>query len=140
MENTIKNLLEIQQRLLEQTKLETEAKLQVVLTTKELIDKQNEFIRINQKIDESIEQIKSALFYISNSFPKLESIDDKLQAMIVILQIMVSIMTNVSGVSKEIVDKLQNHILKLTELSIMNPRNNFENFNSNKSDVSFTNK
>lgn len=139
MDQGIKDLLEIQTKLVEQARLDTEAKLQVIKSTEDLIRKQDEFLTINKSIYDSITEIKGSIATILSSVKPIESVDIQLKQITVVLQMFVAIIANVNNVSKEAAEKLQDHILRLSELSVLSGKqtNNFENFIASNSKVKF---
>lgn len=130
MTETIADLLKLQEELLSQTRKETEAKLQVVKTTEELIKIQKEYQTNHEKIDAALKLI---IEKVTNLVP-LKNVESQLDLVVNALHILITAVMSINGVSLEQAKKLESQLLLLAMDSIS--KNKAYGLHINKSEVS----
>ena len=124
VENQLEQLVKAQHELLQATSERREAELLSIRKSKEAIDKHNEAIEAAVSAQESGQKVLATLNDVMKAIDKLvdksESYDiivQRIDIVIVVLQTLTQVVVSVVDVNKDQVEKLQNHILRLTEIS-----------------------
>lgn len=126
VEQLLMEQIEAQRAVLEATERRVKAETEAAMKAQEAIDKHKEAIAIatasKNASDRLITSIEKLIIDVQGTIiiaKPLEQVIGKIDILIQILQLLVQIVNQLNGVSKENLDKLQDQLFRLAELNAM---------------------